>query len=197
MDMAAMVAPVPQSRGSRTAAPVVQRTDRMIPRKVFEGPKRGLPSGRFRPQSSGRPKRPWSSFVARIGVPLAIPRSAKELQAQHPVSHAGHRVRACLDDKVLQSNWFSKSPLCEIVGAGLGRPTIHSDCSSCLSWRQLHAQPPACDWNRAGAILYARRRHEPGWLSLAMHPLERPDPTRNHLLPRWRSPGEASWRARR
>ncbi len=76
MDIAAMVAPVLQSRCNRTAAPDVQRTDRMTPRKVFEAPKRGSLSGRIKPQSSGKRKRSWSSFVAKIGVPLATPRSA-------------------------------------------------------------------------------------------------------------------------
>src|SRR5688500_14387226 len=90
MDKPAIVAPVLQSRCSRTADPAVATTDRMTPRMVFEVPKRGSPSGRVIPPSSGALRRSWSSFLAKIGVLLATPRRTRScrlsIQSSIPVT---------------------------------------------------------------------------------------------------------------
>jgi len=101
-------APILHPRPTKCPPIAVTRTERRIPRMVFDAPNTGCPSGQLAPLSSGRENRSPKILFATKGVPFAsisrnsnrsiIPRrptSVVELRAAEErgfSSSAGHRI---------------------------------------------------------------------------------------------------------
>jgi len=64
-------APILHLRPTKRAPTAVTRTERKIPRIVFDAPNKGCPSGHLAPLSRGRENRLPKIFFATKGVPFA------------------------------------------------------------------------------------------------------------------------------
>ena len=96
-------APILHPRPTKHAPTAVTRTERKIPRMVFDAPNKGSPSGHLAPLSRGRENRLPKTFFASKGVPFAsVSRNSNRM-----ITQSRSMVPSCLPSSLIASVLFS------------------------------------------------------------------------------------------